>query len=451
MTLRTLVLLASVNLNKRLGTAGARSDLSAWLREHGVSAVLTQEPFKPADRMPPALGGFTFAGGDGRLAAWTSEDLVPPAVSTPRTWVQRIEMEWLLVFQVHLDAYAGASRAAQLAELSAMAAAEDGRPLLVCGDFNLAPRPEDGVFGEESSTFTTESERLALRQLMRGAGLVDTTAETAPAFTFERVVSGKPSRFRCDLALLSDHLTATATVTSDATVRTGPKAFTDHSALLIDLPVTGQAAEPEDVLFALSELTGQGSAAPAQRDYQPHRTAMNRQAPSPASRAVTKHLTGPLGVQSVLDHGCGRGADVAHYRLAGLDAEGFDPHDDFGWPRPERTGFDLVTSMFVLNVLPDPWQRIQALKDAASFARPGGHVVVVTRSPAEITRAAADGGWTAHHDGFWSSQTKGTFQRGIDLGEITALAHRAGLVPAAGAPALPLSGVCHGVLVKPGI
>ncbi|MEW1779921.1 hypothetical protein [Streptomyces sp. NPDC086777] len=56
--------------------------------------------------------------------------------------------------------------------------------------------------------------------------------------------------------------------------------------------------------------------------------------------------------------------------------------------------------MFVLNVLPDPGQRIQALKDAATFARPGGHVVAVTYSPEEITRAAADGGWSIHHDGF---------------------------------------------------
>ncbi|SDH35983.1 Endonuclease/Exonuclease/phosphatase family protein [Sinosporangium album] len=390
------MLLASVNLNKRLGAAGARSNLAAWLREHGIKAVLAREPFKPADRTPPLLSGFTFAGGDGRLAAWTSEDLAPPAVSSPKTWVQRIELEWMVVLQLHLDAYAGASRAAQLAELAAMAAAEDGRPLLICGDFNLAPRPEDGLFGEETSTFTTDAERQTLQQLMHGAGLVDTTVETAPAFTFERVFSGKLSRFRCDLALLSDHLTATTTITPDVTVRTGPRAFTDHSALLIDLPVTLHRAEPDNVLFALSDLTGQSSVAQARRRYQPHKTAMSRQAPSPASRAVTEHLTGPLGVTSVLDHGCGRGTDVAHYRSAGLDAEGFDPHDDFGWPRSQRTGFDLVTSMFVLNVLPDPWQRIQALKDAASFARPGGHVVVVTRSPEEITKAAAEGGWMAH-------------------------------------------------------
>ncbi|MEU6219073.1 methyltransferase domain-containing protein [Streptomyces sp. NPDC047022] len=444
------MLLASVNLNKRLGASGARANLATWLREHGVKIVLAQEPFKPADRTPPTLGGFACAGGGGHLAAWVSEDLAPPAVSSPAPWVQRVELEWLVVLQVHLDAYAGASRAAQLAELATMATAEKGRPLLVCGDFNLAPRPADGLFGEETSTFTTEAERQVLQQLTRVAGLVDTTADEAPVFTFERVFNGKPSRFRCDLALLSDHLTATTTVTVDASVRSGPAAFTDHSALLIDLPLTLQAAEPDDVLFALSELTGDGpAAAPARREYQPHKTAMSRQAPSPASRAVTEHLTGPLSVRSVLDHGCGRGADVAHYRSAGLDAEGFDPHDDFGWPRPERMGFDLVTSMFVLNVLPDPWQRIQALKDAASFARPGGHVVVVTRSPEEITKAAADGGWSVHHDGFWSSHAKGTFQRGITPGEITALARQAGLQPAEGAPVLPLPGVCHAVLTKP--
>ena len=74
--------------------------------------------------------------------------------------------------------------------------------------------------------------------------------------------------------------------------------------------------------------------------------------------------------------------------------------------------------------------------------------MVVTRSPEEVAKAAADGGWTAHHDGFWSSQSKGTFQRGIDPGEITALARQAGLAPT-GAPGLPLPGVCHAVLAKP--
>ncbi|MER5582232.1 methyltransferase domain-containing protein [Streptomyces asoensis] len=444
------MLLASINLNKRLGATSARSDLSAWLHAHGVKIVLAQEPFKPVNRTPPALAGFTFAGGDGHLATWVSENLAPPAVSSPAAWVQRVELEWLVVLQVHLDAYSSAARAAQLAELASAATTERGRPLLICGDFNLAPLPRDGLFGEEPSTFTTQAERKALHHLMQVAGLVDTTAVEVPVFTFERVSNGKPSRFRCDLALLSSHLTATTSVTADASARSGPAAFTDHSALLIDLPLTLRETEPDTVLFSLSELAGEGPAAAAARpEYQPHKTAMSRQAPSPAARAVVKHLTGPLNIQSILDHGCGRGADVAHYRSAGLDTEGFDPHDAFGWPRPDRTAFDMVTSMFVLNVLPDPWQRIQALRDAASFTRSGGTIVVVTRSPDEITKAAADGGWSVHHDGFWSSRAKGTFQRGIAKDEITALARHAGLQPTENCPALPLPGVCHAVLTKP--
>ncbi|MFJ9343785.1 methyltransferase domain-containing protein [Streptomyces sp. NPDC101733] len=218
----------------------------------------------------------------------------------------------------------------------------------------------------------------------------------------------------------------------------------------MDLALTLEAAEPDDVLFALGDLPGEHSAATAAvRAYQPHKTAMSRQGPSPAARAVTGHLAGPLGIATILDHGCGRGADVTHYRASGIDADGFDPHDGFGWPRPARDGYDLVTQMFVLNVLPDPWSRIRALQDAAAFARPGGHVLVVTRSPEEITKAAAGGGWAAHHDGYWSSEGKGTFQRGIGTEEAAALARRAGLRPVTGATALPLPGVSHILLTKP--
>ncbi|MFD3553871.1 methyltransferase domain-containing protein [Streptomyces goshikiensis] len=449
------MLLASINLNKRLGADGpdgARARFAAWLRAHDVAVIVAQEPYKPADRRPPLLQGYVFAGGDGHLATWVREDVAAPAVSAPTAWAQRVELGWLTVLQVHLDAYTSGARTAQLGELAAMAAAEGGRPLLICGDFNLAPRPQDGLYDGEVSGFTADTERKALQHLLRSAWLVDTTSpdgEDEAKFTFERLFTGKLSRFRCDLALLSDHLAAGVSVTTRDEVRTGPGAFTDHSALLIDLPLTPQAAEPDDVLFAISDLTGKQPAAAGARPYQPHKTAMSRQGASPAARAVTGHLTGPLGVRTVLDHGCGRGADVAHYRAAGLDADGYDPHEGFGWPRPEREGYDLVTQMFVLNVLPDPGARIRALQDAAAFVRPGGHVVVVTRSPEEITKAAAVGTWTAHHDGFWSSEGKGTFQRGISAAETTALARHAGLILAAGSAGLPLPGVSHAVLVKP--
>ncbi|MEU2835085.1 methyltransferase domain-containing protein [Streptomyces lavendulae] len=446
------MLLASINLNKRLGADGARARFAAWLRGHDVAVIVAQEPYKPAERRPPLLPGYVFAGGDGHLATWVREDIATPAISAPTGWTQRVELGWLTVLQVHLDAYTSAARTTQLGELAALAATEGGRPLLICGDFNLAPRPQDGLYDGEVSGFTADTERKALQHLLQSAWLADTTSpggEAEGEFTFERIFTGKPSRFRCDLALLSDHLAAGVPVSARHEVRTGPAAFTDHSALLLDLPLTPEVAEPEDILFAISDITGKQAATAGARPYQPHKTAISRQGASPAARAVTGHLTGRLGVRTVLDYGCGRGADVAHYRAAGLDADGYEPHEGFGWPRPEREGYDLVTQMFVLNVLPDPGARIRALQDAAAFVRPGGHVVVVTRSPEEITNVAAGGSWTAHHDGYWSSEGKRTFQRGISAAETTALARHAGLAPAVGVAGLALRGVSHVVLVKP--
>ena len=58
--------------------------------------------------------------------------------------------------------------------------------------------------------------------------------------------------------------------------------------------------------------------------------------------------------------------------------------------------------------------------------------------------------WPAHHDGYWSSKAKGTFQRGIPTEEIIALGRRAGLRPAAEQALLasaPAAG--QALLVKP--
>ncbi|MFG2483515.1 hypothetical protein ACGFSI_12265 [Streptomyces virginiae] len=125
-------------------------------------------------------------------------------------------------------------------------------------------------------------------------------------------------------------------------------------------------------------------------------------------------------------------------RAARLDADGYDPHEAFGWPRPRRGGYALVPQMFVLNALPDPWARIRALQDAAAFAWP--RRARRGRSPEEITKPAAGGSWAAHHDGYSSSEGKGSFQRGISAVETLALARRAGLFPMTGSASLPLPG-----------
>jgi SAM-dependent methyltransferase len=214
----------------------------------------------------------------------------------------------------------------------------------------------------------------------------------------------------------------------DHSPRFGDNAFTDHSGLVLRLPVTLEqaVAEEQDTLFSLlpepvTEVTA--------REYQPHKTAMSRRAESSYARFVGEVLAPRLGLKTVLDHGCGRGSDVEYYRSIGMIADGWDPHPGFGATTEPQGQYDMVTSVFVLNVLPDPWQRIRALQHAAGFLKPHGHLLVVVRSPADIAPRAASAAWAFHHDGYWSSPAKGTFQKGITAAEIIALAWHAGLTP----------------------
>ncbi len=423
--------LASINLNKRLGNPAARARLTTWLRRHEVDILLAQEPWKPVNRSPIDLAGYRQIGGDGDLFCWIAERHARPPTTRPSPFLQRIELGWLAIYNIYLDCRSTSARAAQLVKLRESAANEHGRPLLVCGDFNLAPRPVDGIRGDDFSTFNTATDRTALAALLAEAGLVDLTATDPPHYTIERQLAGTASRFRCDLALSSDHLGQGMLARYDDTVRGGDDSFTDHSGILIDVPVTPAtaAADEQDTLFSLlPDLPVQARTAPT--EYRPHKTAMGRSAPSPFARAVVDTLVRKLGITSVLDHGCGRGSDVNHYRSAGLDAAGWDPHPGFGYSTEPQRLYDLVTNVFVLNVLADPWQRIKAVQHAATFVRPGGSLLVVTRSPADIDPRAAAGRWLPHHDGYWSSESKGTFQKGIAIDEILALSRRAGLTPA---------------------
>lgn len=127
---------------------------------------------------------------------------------------------------------------------------------------------------------------------------------------------------------------------------------------------------------------------------------------------------------------------------------GSDP--GFGRTAEPDRQYDLVTNVFVLNVLPDPWQRIRALQHAARFVHPGGHLFVVTRSPGDINPRAVAANWPAHHDGYWSSEAKGTFQKGLSTEEIVALGRCAGLRPAADQALLAGSpGAGQALLVRP--
>ncbi|MFD6612922.1 methyltransferase domain-containing protein [Micromonospora chalcea] len=417
-----------MNLNKRLGNPTARAAVSTWLEQHGVDLLIAQEGWKPIDRPSIGLTGYRPVGGDGNLHVWMAERWSKPTESRPEAFVQRIELDWLLIFNTYLSAYSPTDRGRQLTRLNELLASEKGRPSLVCGDFNLAPRPSDGLTAGRPSTFNNATDRTPFRALLSERHLVDTTAAAKSSFTVERTVRDQLVQFRCDLALAPDHLAPALRVAVDHTPRSGC-VFTDHSAVVVDVPVSLRpaAADEADTLFA---FLPQPVLPEPVSEYQPHKTAMTRRAESGYARTVTEVLCPRFGLKSVLDHGCGRGSDVSFYRRVGLDADGWDPHPGFGATAEPDRQYDLVTSIFVLNVLPDPWQRIQALRHAARFIKPNGYLLVVTRSPAEIDARAAAAHWPVHHDGYWSSSAKGTFQKGVSAEEIIALAWRAGLVPA---------------------
>jgi Methyltransferase domain/Endonuclease/Exonuclease/phosphatase family len=419
------VRIASLNLNKRLRSEGPRGRLLRWLTYHDISLVLTQEPWSAAKPEVPPLDGFLPIGGNHRVFAWHKKGLPPPPHASLTGWWQRLEVGYLAVHNVYLNAYSKRLRAAQLKELALGLLDEEDRPVLVVGDFNLAPGPQDGMFDGVPSTFNSELDRLPFRELLATARLRDLTGTSAvKEFTIVRRHRGRSCSFRCDLVLLSDYLASMVTATYDHAVRIGNQSFSDHSASVIELPVT------------VSEGHHRGQLAPERETplregpvaCHSHKTAMARRGPSPFARAVADSLP-RQGFGSVLDYGCGRGADVAFYRQAGLLADGYDPYSPFGWHVRPTGVYDMVTLIFVLNVLPDAWQRLRVLRDAERHLSRGGRMLIVARSPRSIETSARRGRWPQHNDGYWSSRSKGTFQRGISTEELVFLADRAGLTP----------------------
>ena len=115
----------------------------------------------------------------------------------------------------------------------------------------------------------------------------------------------------------------------------------------------------------------------------PERSAKPRRAPSfPARFLAARGLVRPG--ERLLDHGCGRGVDVLFFRSLGVEAYCYDPYysPDPSVLRPR--GYDVVTSFFVLNVLP-PRERRRVIRELARLVRPGGRVYVAVRSDRDTT------------------------------------------------------------------
>ncbi|MBX7136256.1 MAG: DNA phosphorothioation-associated putative methyltransferase [Fimbriimonadaceae bacterium] len=98
---------------------------------------------------------------------------------------------------------------------------------------------------------------------------------------------------------------------------------------------------------------------------QRYRTALSRSGLSAPMQALARH--GLLDEQySYFDYGCGRGDDLQALRKNGLVASGWDPHFALGEP---KLSADIVNLGFVVNVIEDFDERVDALRGAFSLAK----------------------------------------------------------------------------------
>lgn len=102
----------------------------------------------------------------------------------------------------------------------------------------------------------------------------------------------------------------------------------------------------------------------------------------------------------LLDYGCGHGEDVDYLQERGHDAVGWDPYH-----RPEgaRGPADVVLCAYVLNVIEDPSERLEVLREVHRLAKRVA-VIAVRTSSEKTDMEGAD----RHGDGWITS--KNTFQ-----------------------------------------
>lgn len=123
-----------------------------------------------------------------------------------------------------------------------------------------------------------------------------------------------------------------------------------------ELVPLANAAEPGDP--GTSYNNGSGS-------VERHLTALARTTLSAPVQSLIRD--GLLTTASTFfDYGCGRGDDLATLAAAGYAAVGWDPHYR---PAAERLACDVVNIGFVINVIEDKAERIEALTGAYALAR----------------------------------------------------------------------------------
>ncbi len=143
-----------------------------------------------------------------------------------------------------------------------------------------------------------------------------------------------------------------------------------------------------------------------------HKTAIVRHELSAPMKTLVKH--GYLeGNYSIFDYGCGRGDDLRELEAHGLDAIGWDPNFQ---PDNEKVNSDIVNLGFVLNVIEDQDERLDALLSAWDLTQKFLIVSVMLANDNYITQ------FTPYKDGVITSRN--TFQKYYAQSEIKSYIER---------------------------
>jgi DNA phosphorothioation-associated putative methyltransferase len=119
------------------------------------------------------------------------------------------------------------------------------------------------------------------------------------------------------------------------------------------------------------------------------------------------------GAYSIFDYGCGRGDDLRELEAHGLDALGWDPNF---FPDADKVTADIVNLGFVLNVIEDQDERLDALLDAWALTQRCLVVSVMLANESHIAK------FNAFNDGVITSRN--TFQKYYAQSEIKAYIER---------------------------
>ena len=143
-----------------------------------------------------------------------------------------------------------------------------------------------------------------------------------------------------------------------------------------------------------------------------HRTALVRHELSAPMKTLVKH--GYLeGSYSIFDYGCGRGDDLRELEAHGLDVLGWDPNFQ---PDNDKVNSSIVNLGFVLNVIEDQDERLEALLGAWELADKFLVVSVMLANESYIAQ------FKPYKDGVITSRN--TFQKYYAQSEIKAYIER---------------------------